>query len=87
MKSWFSQRRYPQKLIETDKSKTRIFWIILERLVSQRFLLDIRVHFKMFLITTTQTLSLLTSHLKNIFHFLDLNEKLSENKFPTDFVF
>ena len=46
MKSWFSQRRYPQKLIETDKSKTRIFWIILERLVSQRFLLDIRVLFQ-----------------------------------------
>ena len=41
----------------------------------------------MFLITTTQTLSLLTIHLKNIFHFLDLNVKLSENKFPTDFVF
>ena len=41
----------------------------------------------MFLITTTQTLSLLTIHLKNIFHLLDLNVKLSENKFPTDFVF
>ena len=39
-----TQNNVPYAVI--DRSKTRIFWITLERLVSQRFSLDIRVLFQ-----------------------------------------